>query len=242
MANQPAENRVASQTTAGGSSSVAHLTPDFQRTMQDSQKPITYQSQPIPSRNGFSALAISPMRAAAKQQDCPFEKIAVLPHNIGYFKLDSFPGPVTCGISAEEAMTRLNDASAVIVDLRGNRGEDPGSLEQIAAWLFDHPTAWPNPRERSRAQDRTLLPVRSSRLGNKPVYILTSSLTGDSAEQFASNLKMLKRATVVGERTSGAAISKPKWQGTGVVPDVGVNASEALQIAQESARAKIERK
>jgi C-terminal processing protease CtpA/Prc len=107
-------------------------------------------------------------------------------------------------------------------------------------------------------------PVRNSRLGNKPVYILTSSRTVDGAEQFVFNLKMLKRATVIGERTRGETHSgpfyrnddhlgipmkpltnsygKPDWEGTGIAPDVEVKASDALQIAEESARAKIERK
>jgi hypothetical protein len=241
--NPQTENRGASPSTADRNASVARLTPDIPRTTRDAQQPAAYQpSNPIPSRNGLSALAISPTRAAAQQQDCPFEKIAVLPHNIGYFKLDSFPGPATCGGSAEEAMIRLNETSAVIVDLRENRGSDPERLEQIAAWLIARPAAWYNPRERSTAQSTTLSPARNSRLGNKPVYILTSSLTGDGAEQFAYNLKMLKRATVIGERTSGAELSKPNGQGNGVTPDVRVKASDALQVAQESARTKTERK
>jgi C-terminal processing protease CtpA/Prc len=110
--------------------------------------------------------------------------------------------------------------------------------EEIAAWLFAHPAAWYNTGARSAAQSMTHSPVQSSRLGNKPVYILTSSQTADGAEQFAYNLKMLKRATVIGERTHG----KPDWEGTGVAPDVEVKTSDALRIAEESARARIARK
>jgi C-terminal processing protease CtpA/Prc len=233
---------------AGGTVSVARPTPDLQRLTPDAQKAFAYNNAPIPSRIGPSAAAVSPYPAAAKQQNCAFEKIEVLPHNIGYFKLDSFPDPAICGASADGAMTRLNDTSAIVFDLRENRGGDPEMAEQIAAWLFERPAAWYNPRARSAAQSRTHSPVRSSRLGHKPVYILTSSETVDGADQFAYNLKMLKRATVIGERTRGEAHSlmnpygKRNWEGTGLAPDVEVKASDALQIAEESARARIGKK
>ena len=77
---------------------------------------------------------------------------------------------------------------------------------------------------------------------------------------------MLKRATLVGETTSGRGhmgavhriddrfairipeikvtnpISKTNWQGTGVEPDVKVRAGDALQIAERLALAKLPRK
>jgi hypothetical protein len=263
-AMQPNEKHGANDTAAGGTASVARLTPHLKPRTPDAHKAIAYNNDPTASRIGPSAAAISPYPATTKQQNCAFEKIEVLPHNIGYFKLDSFPDPAICGASADGAMTRLNETSAMIFDLRENRGGDPEMAEQIASWLFERPAAWYNPRARSAAQSRTLSPVRSSRLGNKPVYILTSSETVDGAEQFAYNLKMLKRATVIGERTRGEAHSrpsyrnddrlgtptkpllnpygKPGWEGTGVAPDVEVKASDALQIAEESARARIGKK
>ncbi len=243
---------------------VPRMTTDVQPVTRDAQETNARNNIPIPSQNGSSAVAIDPYRAATKQHDCPFETIEVLPHNIGYFKLDSFPDPAICGASADRAMTRLNDTSAIIFDLRENRGGHPETAEQIAAWLFERPAAWYKPHERSPVQSMTHSPVRNSRLGNKPVYILTSSRTVDGAEQFVYKLKMLKRATVIGERTRGETHSKPfnrnndhlgtpmkvltnsqgkpDWEGTGIVPDVEVKASDALQIAEESARAKIERK
>ena len=38
---------------------------------------------------------------------------------------------------------------------------------------------------------------------NKPVYVLTSSRMISAGEQFAYDLKMLERATLVGETTAG---------------------------------------
>ena len=75
----------------------------------------------------------------------------------------------------------------------------------MASWLFDHPVAWYNPRATSPAQLVTDSPVPGSRLADKPVFVLTSSRTFSGAEHFAYNLKTLKRATIVGETTSGAS-------------------------------------
>jgi C-terminal processing protease CtpA/Prc len=96
----------------------------------------------------------------------------------------------------------------------------------------------------------------------KDVYLLTSGYTFSAAEEFAYDLKNLKRATIVGETTGGGAnpvdmvriddrfevsiptaravnpISKTNWEGVGVAPDVSVPATEALETAHRAAVAK----
>src|ERR1700742_1065016 len=61
-------------------------------------------------------------RKAMEEQNCMFRKTALLSHNIGLLKLDSFPDTSVCGSTAMAAMADLNHASAVIVDLRDNSG------------------------------------------------------------------------------------------------------------------------
>jgi C-terminal processing protease CtpA/Prc len=99
-----------------------------------------------------------------------------------------------------------------------------------------------------------------------PVFVLTSKGTFSGAEEFAYNLKNLKRATIVGETTGGGAhptkgvrldahfkmgvpsarainpITKTNWEGTGVAPDVAVPAAEALDTAKQLAAERLAKK
>ena len=188
-------------------------------------------------------------RNANQLQKCSIDKLEEHPGNIGYVKLDWFPDPASCRMIAEGVMQRLSETNAVIFDLRDCRGGYPEMVRFMASWLFDRPAPWYNPRATSPAESVTDSPVPGSRLADKPVFVLTSSRTFSGGEHFAYNLKILKRATLVGETTSGAshagtrpppsqvALSEPKpvWEGVGVQPDVRVAAPDALRIAEKLA-------
>ena len=205
-------------------------------------------------------------RKFLEQNNCFFKKIEILPHQIGYLKLDWFSEPSICQPTAVSAMASLNDANAIIFDLRDNRGGAPGATQLFAAYLFDHPEYWYNPREAPNEDSWTRSPVPGNKLADKPVYVLTSSKTWSGAEQFCYNLKMLKRATLVGETTAGGAhagvfhriddhfgVAIPQvksinpfgnadWEGVGVEPDVKVEAANALETAVKIAEAKLQKK
>ena len=194
-------------------------------------------------------------RAAMKQANCTFEKVGIGPDHVGYVKLNSFPDIAACQSLAESAMSALNHADALIFDLRDNRGGYTNMVVFLASCLFDHPEYMFNPRDPVTEQSWTRSPIAGSLLVDKPVYILTSSRTYSAAEQFSYDLKMLRRATLVGETTGGAshagtlhnldhhfAIGIPQhrpanpfagkdWAVTGVEPDVKVNAADALATA-----------
>ena len=96
--------------------------------------------------------------------------------------------------------------------------------------------------------------------------MLTSASTWSGAEQFSYDLKMLRRATLVGERTRGGAhasvfhriddhfgmgipelkpinpFGKTDWEGTGVEPDVKVKAAAALETAEKLAKNHLSKK
>jgi hypothetical protein len=205
-------------------------------------------------------------RKTVKQNNCFFEKVEILPHNIGYLKLNSFPELSECQTTATTAMASLNHADAIIFDLRDNTGGFPGMVSLIASYLFDRPVHIFNPREGSSQNSWTRSPVAGNKLADKPAYVLTSRSTWSGAEQFSYNLKMLKRATLVGETTRGGThagvfhriddhfgmgipeirivnpFGKADWEGTGVEPDVKVKAADALQTALQLAQGKLHRR
>jgi len=208
-------------------------------------------------------------RKEMKQNNCTFEKIAILPHNIGYLKFNSFPDTSICGPTAAAAMAKLNHADAIIFDLRDNPGGYANMVALIATYLVDRPTHLNDFYDRSQnstEESWTLPPVPGNRLADEPAFVLTSSTTFSAAEAFSYDLKMLKRATLVGETTSGRGhmgvphridghftirvpgikvinpISKTNWEGTGVEPDVKVKAADALRTAINLAESNLQKK
>jgi len=205
-------------------------------------------------------------RTAMERTNCTFEKVEIGSNHVGYLKLNSFPHLAVCRSIAESAMRSLNRAAALVIDLRDNRGGYANMVVFLASYLFDHPEYMFNPAGPFDEQAWTRSPVAGSLLADKPVYILTSSRTYSGAEQFSYDLKMLKRATLVGETTGGAthanvlhnlddhfAVGIPEyrpvnpfsgkdWAVTGVEPDVKVGAADALVTTEKLAEAKLSRR
>src|SRR5215469_11612726 len=242
------------------------LTRQMRDVSHDRHLEVLFSEAPLPERPpappGFTAR----YRKALEEANCTFEPVRVLPHNIGYLKLNSFPDVSVCEHTAEAAMASLNHADAVIFDLRDNRGGSPGMVMLISAYLFDHPEYMYNPRENTTEESWTRSPVPGNRLADKSVFVLTSGRTFSGAEHFSYDLKMLKRATLVGETTGGATdvgtfhrlddhfgigirettainpYSEPDWAGIGVQPDVTVKAADALEMAVRLAESKLQKK
>ena len=238
----------------------------------DAQLRIRYYVNGVPAApSGPTAEGLAQYRRALEENNCFFSKVEVLPHNIGYLKLDSFPDPAICGATAAKSMASLNGTKAIIFDLRDNAGGYPKMVALMAGYLFERPTHLNDMYTYGRAENSieeswTPAPVKGNKLADKPVYVLTSSTTFSGAEEFSYDLKMLKRATIVGEATSGRGhipigrkiddhfeirvpdrrpinpISKTDWDGTGVLPDVRVKAADALETAVKLAEARLRKK
>jgi len=242
------------------------LTRQMRDVSHDMHLDLAYSPSPLPDHPPQETPErLQQYRLAMQQTNCTFEKVEILPHNIGYLMLNSFPDPAVCKSTAVAAMHRLNHVNAIIFDLRDNRGGQPEMVALIATYLFDHPVYFYNPRENTSQRSWTQSPVPGSKLGDKPVYILTSHQTMSGAEQFCYNLKMLKRATLIGETTAGAAHAgvwrridehfgmgipetKPinpfgnsDWAEVGVEPDIKVPAGDALQTAEKLAQTNLKR-
>jgi len=259
---------------ADGAAFADLLTKQIRDVSHDRHLELAYSQDPLPaSRFDAQGRPLGPTpddyaryRKTMEQENCTFEKTEILEHNIGYLKLNSFPAPSICRPTAVTAMATLNRVDAIIFDLRNNRGGEPEMVALMAAYLFDRPEYWYNPRENTTPRSWTQSPVPGNRLADKPVYVLTSTRTFSGAEQFSYDLKMLKRAILVGETTGGAAhsgvfyriddhfgigipetkpinpFSKTDWAETGVEPDVKVKAADALETAVKLAESKLQGK
>lgn len=228
---------------------------------------VVYSRRPLPANAvAFSAADEARFRAAQLAANCGFTDVRILPDNVGYLKLDMFAEPEVCGDTGIAAMKTLSSADALIIDLRDNSGGSPDMVMFLAGWLFNKPAFFYNPRENSASRMWTHSPMAGSGLAGKPVYVLTSSRTYSAAEHFTYNLKMLHRATLVGETTGGATdvgvfhriddhfgigiresrvrnpYPTPDWAVNGVQPDVRVAAKDALATAEKLAAQQVARR
>jgi hypothetical protein len=200
----------------------------------------------------------------ARQLNHGFERIQRLPGNVGYLDLRGFAGTPEAGALAMAAMTLLNGSDALIIDLRRNGGGNPNMITLLLSWLFPadervHVNDFYLREGEETKQYWTVTTIPGPRYVDREVYVLVSRRTGSAAEEFAYDVKNLKRGTLVGETTAGAAnpggpvrlnghfaafisrgrainpITKTNWEGVGVEPDVKTSADDALKTAHVAA-------
>lgn len=242
------------------------LTDDLQGVSKDKHLRVRYSAQTIPVRkqNGEpSAEEKADYEIYMKRINFAFEKVERLPGNIGYIKLNNFYEPELGAETVAAAMNFVANTDALIFDLRENGGGDPAMVALICSYLFGDKPVHLNSlywREGNKTEDfYTKQNVLGKKYTDKDVYVLTANRTFSGAEEFSNNLKVLKRATIVGETTGGGAnpggmfrlndhfgmfvptgrainpITKTNWEGTGVEPDVKVAKELALKTAYLSA-------
>lgn len=205
-------------------------------------------------------------RTMLEHDNCTFSKVEILNHNIGYIKFGAFPPPNICGPTAVAAMNFVAHTDALIFDLRENHGGDPNMVDFMVSYLFQEPTHindLTNRHDNETHQYWTLPWIPGPRFIDQPVYVLSSHETFSGGEEFIFDLKTQKRAIIVGETTGGGAhpvrgmpagdhfsigvpfgrpinpVTKGDWEGTGVEPDVKVNAADALTTAEKLAAEKL---
>lgn len=198
-----------------------------------------------------------------KRDNYGFREVKILDGNIGYLDLREFIDPKYGSETLTAAMHFLENTHAIIIDLRQNDGGSPEMVRLLASYFFSsEPVHLANHYNRPRnelTESWTLTNVTGTRRPDTDLYILTSSKTFSAAEAFSYQLKHLKRATIVGEKTAGGAhltgsviatdkfyvripqgrttspVTNSNWEGIGVTPDIEVSADEALKAAQAKA-------
>lgn len=186
-----------------------------------------------------------------------------LPGNIGYLRFDAFADPQYAGEKMTAALSLLNSCEAIIIDLRYNGGGEEEMVKFLAAWFLEETTLLNQiyfPRLDSMGQSWTPTCVPGKKMAGTDLYILTGMATASAAEAFTYSLKALGRATIVGEKSNGAAhwvdyfyypalqmeiklpvarpvnpITKTNWEKTGITPDIIVPEYLAFEKAYRAA-------
>ncbi len=214
-----------------------------------------------------------------------FDKVERLPGNVGLLELRAFLPIDEAAVKIDAAMSLLTDTDALIIDLRYNRGGDPAAVQYLASYLLDSKPVLVNtmiwrsaagnqPVEITRKakgpgliqQSWTYRALPGARYDKNPVFILISEITASGAESFAYSLQALKRATIVGGTSAGAAnpggtdrltsnfqvfipkgrpvnaITHTNWEGTGVNPDIESPFEHTMKIAYIHALEEIEKR
>jgi hypothetical protein len=246
------------------------LAKDLQQAHTDRHMNIAYSPEQVRQlkqwRSGPTPTAA--MLEARDKQDSKanygFVKVERLPGNIGYVDFRAFFAVNDASKNTvASAMGFIANTDAVIIDLRKNGGGDPEMVQLILSYFLDEKPVHYNSLYDRPANKTTpyysLATVPGKKMPHTDLYVLTSSGTFSGAEEFAYNIKNLKRGILVGETTGGGAhptrdyiindkvvmgipfarainpFTKTNWEGTGVEPDIKIDAGKAVLKAQQLA-------
>ena len=218
-----------------------------------------------PAADAPSAPADKPAydyEAAGRFRNFGFREVTVLRGNVGYIDLRQFASVADAGDTAVAAMAAVANSHSVIIDLRRNGGGEPAMVQLLCSYFLGpgvhlNSLYW-RPTD-TTDQFWTLPLVPGKRMLEQPLYLLIGQRTGSAAEEFANNLRVLKRATLIGTTTYGAAnpgdvidlgdgwsafisngkavnpITGSNWEGIGVEPHIDVPHEQALEHAHVAA-------
>jgi retinol-binding protein 3 len=246
-----------------GEAFAERLTMLMQSVVPDRHLHVEYSAELLTNEAAPTASELALRHSQDEQANYGVERVERLSGNIGYVDLRSFSKTDWAAETLAASMTVVAHTDALIIDLRRNGGGYPATAALVESYLFDKRTHvvdvfWRDGQRTEQFWTQDSVPgLRFG--GTKPVWVLTSKATFSGAEQFAYDLKNLKRATLVGETTGGGAnpgkfvtlddhfglvvptgraispITHSNWEGIGVEPDVRVEEEKALQIAHRLA-------
>jgi GNAT superfamily N-acetyltransferase len=159
---------------------------------------------------------------------------------------------------AREALDQLSQCDAAVVDVRSNPGGWPSMVEYVLGpFLGPEPVAIVTFQSTGHPEVISLSRPEPALAGleRMPLFAVIRPGTASAAESFAYALQTTKRATLIGERTAGAANpvesfldstgfavyistgapidprTQTNWDHIGVAPDVEVESERALDVA-----------
>lgn len=243
------------------------LTEDLRSVSHDLHIRVEYSVEPqspepagkfVPTPEFFEQL-----RRNLSRENFGITKVDILKGNVGYVDFKYFAPPEIAAETYAALMGYLANTDALIIDVRASNGSmSPDAIPMLCTYFFEQPVHlndiyWRD--DDSTRQFWTWAYVPGKRYVNKPMYVLTSGKTFSGAEEFAYDLKNLKRATIIGDPTGGGAnpggprqanehfsvwipygrainpITKTNWEGVGVEPDIKIAPIQALHTAHKLA-------
>jgi len=234
------------------------LTQDLQHVSHDQHMRVIHRTPRGPRQQ--------PSKPDVRDVSCGFGASERFKGNVARVIIQGFCDIDDVREGVADVMSKVADANALILDLRDNTGGDSHTVDLVASYLFDDKPVHLRDvivRDGTAGASWTNPSVKGKRFGGrKPIYVLINAHTSSGGESLAYDLQCLHRATLIGEKTAGAAnitrpyklddwfvmmvpvarvinpLTKTNWEGVGVRPDVAISASAALdealrRVAQE---------
>lgn len=194
-------------------------------------------------------------------------KLDILENNVGYLRIDRIIGEETAAklgsLLKDNIWDKVTHTSSLIFDLRYSTAGELSGVPFIISYFSDPEplihidTVYDRPSN-TTSELWTMPSIMTERYGKKKdLIVLTSKRTMGAAEAVAYTLKNLKRAIIVGERSSGGSVKVQKikiaqsafyitvpvarcispitgqsWEVSGVSPNVNVITKEAVTKAK----------
>lgn len=203
----------------------------------------------------------------ARKINYGFEKINILPGNVGYLKLSEINFFYEEAIEIFSATAKfLERSDALILDLRGNGGGGGDYGPILESWFLEagkETLGYKSSGTKVVTYGQTMSYIPAKRRLTSPLYILIDKGTGSAAEALTYILQGHKRAVVIGEPSAGgahfsdyftinnyirvsvstgtpvAAVTGTNWERVGVQPDIRVTSEQALDLAHSEILKKI---
>lgn len=208
-----------------------------------------------------SADAIAAFHEEVRLRGGEIPEVRWLPGNVGYLRISMFLDAPPSMEKLAAAMAMLADTGALIVDVRGSPGGEPAGVANVIGHFVSERTATVRTQGGVEPGSERTYHAEPRKPGytGKPLFVLVDGKTASGAEEFAYDLQALRRATLVGETTMGAAtpggfrplahgfvafipmqivantLTGTNWEGVGVLPDVRVPSAESLSRAHRLA-------
>ena len=129
----------------------------------------------------------------------------------------------------DSIMSKVKKFKALILDLRGNGGGYVVMLERLVGNLFDHDIKIADLKGRKEMKP-SIAKTRGKDIFTGKIVVLIDSESGSAAEVFAGLMQLEKRATVIGDRSSGKVMQSrvyPREVGIDTVAFFGTNITNA---------------